>query len=387
MTGDTTTILRDSVVTAEDRLRRAPRSKLREGSGGSGVARAAQRHRARPGRRTRSAARSTRPGRPRSSTSSPAAPSPTSTPATAATAAARVLEPAPRRLAALSLGAGIQSRRSALRRRGRATTARCAGSPTIDAGAADAHTSAADPDGRARTVPDIGAFECCAPRTRVPGRDDRDQRRPPATRPAAPTAGPAARPRRSRRPCSARPSSSRPARARCSSAAPATSRFRTLGDATLLPSGTVVDARRGRIRLTTALDEAGKFQTGRFWGARFEIRQGHKAQGMTSLTLRGGDFGALPGPRERPRARERRGAREPDDAPGGAHASGRATAAGASAPTATTASPPHAAPPGSRATAATARSPACARAPSRSRTGAPGRTVVVRAGGAYLAKR
>ena len=56
----------------------------------------------------------------------------------------------------------------------------------------------------------------------------------------------------------------------------------------------MVDARRGSIRLTTALDEQGEFQTGRFGGSRFQIRQGHKAAGMTSLTLRGGDFGRCP---------------------------------------------------------------------------------------------
>jgi hypothetical protein len=75
---------------------------------------------------------------------------------------------------------------------------------------------------------------------------------------------------------------------------PGTRRFRKLAGAKLLPSGTVVDARRGSIRLTTALDEDGEFQTGRFGGSRFQIRQGHKAAGMTSLTLRGGDFGRCP---------------------------------------------------------------------------------------------
>jgi len=75
---------------------------------------------------------------------------------------------------------------------------------------------------------------------------------------------------------------------------PGSRRFRKLAGAKLLPSGTVVDARRGSIRLTTALDERGEFQTGRFGGTRFQIRQGRKAGGMTSLTLRGGDFGRCP---------------------------------------------------------------------------------------------
>jgi hypothetical protein len=75
---------------------------------------------------------------------------------------------------------------------------------------------------------------------------------------------------------------------------PGSRRFRKLAGAKLLPSGTVVDARRGSIRLTTALDERGEFQTGRFGGSRFQVRQGHKAGGMTSLTLRGGNFGRCP---------------------------------------------------------------------------------------------
>jgi hypothetical protein len=89
---------------------------------------------------------------------------------------------------------------------------------------------------------------------------------------------------------------------------PGTRRFRKLDGASVLPTGTVVDARRGRIKLTTALDEAGKFQSGRFWGSRFQIRQSAQANGMTSLALRGGDFGRCPArasavPRENPTTR------------------------------------------------------------------------------------
>jgi hypothetical protein len=75
---------------------------------------------------------------------------------------------------------------------------------------------------------------------------------------------------------------------------PGARRFRKLAGAALLPSGTVIDARRGRIRLTTALDGTGAFQTGRFWGSRFQVRQSAKGAGMTSLALRGGDFGRCP---------------------------------------------------------------------------------------------
>ena len=96
---------------------------------------------------------------------------------------------------------------------------------------------------------------------------------------------------------------------------PGTRRFRKLSDATLLPSGTVVDARRGRISLTTALGEEGQFQTGRFWGSRFEIRQGSGAQRHDVAEAARRRLRPLSGARERRAARHRqRRRREPDDA-------------------------------------------------------------------------
>ena len=164
------------------------------------------------------------------------------------------------------------------------------GSPTIDAGIADAFTSASDPDGRARAVPDAGAFECCGGDP-WPG--------PPLTSP--PVAGDDVAPAPPAPPVRGIPAPVlgetvvvAPGKGRVLVRRPGTRRFRKLAGARLLPSGTVVDARRGSIRLTTALDEHGEFQTGRFGGSRFQIRQGHKAAGMTSLTLRGGDFGRCP---------------------------------------------------------------------------------------------
>jgi len=178
----------------------------------------------------------------------------------------------------LALGAGIQSADPLLG----ADLRPLAGSPAIDAGAADAHTSPTDPDGRARTVPDIGAFEGTgAPAPVV-------QPTPTPTATATPVLPVRGVPELGETVLVA------PGQGKVLVRRPGTRRFRKLGTAALLPSGTVVDARRGRIRLTSALDEEGTTQTGRFWGARFEIRQGHKAQGMTSLTLRGGDFGACP---------------------------------------------------------------------------------------------
>lgn len=67
-----------------------------------------------------------------------------------------------------------------------------------------------------------------------------------------------------------------------------------LSAAKAVPTGTVIDARAGTVELTTALDRKGATQTGRFWGGRFEVRQGATDRGLTQLVLRGGDFGACP---------------------------------------------------------------------------------------------
>jgi hypothetical protein len=162
-------------------------------------------------------------------------------------------------------------------------------SPTVDAGVADDSTGTADPDGRARTTPDIGAYECCGddpwpgqPATTDPG--------PPAVEPAPVTPPVRGIPS----PVLGETVVVAPGQGKVRVRRPGTRRFRKLAGAAVLPSGTVVDARRGAIRLTTALDERGKFQTGRFGGARFQIRQGRKAAGMTSLTLRGGSFRRCP---------------------------------------------------------------------------------------------
>jgi hypothetical protein len=63
-----------------------------------------------------------------------------------------------------------------------------------------------------------------------------------------------------------------------------------LGAAKIVPTGTVIDARAGTAELKTALDRRGATQTGRFWGAVFEVRQSASAHGMVALVLRGGDF-------------------------------------------------------------------------------------------------
>ena len=198
----------------------------------------------------------------------------------------------PERSPAMPLGAGIQSAEPVFADAAAGDYRPQHDSPTVDAGIADARTSAVDPDGRARTVPDVGAYECCGGDP-WPG--------PTAIVQSAPEGEAGGEPVPVTPPVRGIPAPVlgetvvvAPGQGTVLVRRPGTRRFRKLTGAATLPTGTVVDARRGRIRLTTALDEAGDYQTGRFWGARFEIRQGHKAQGMTSLTLRGGNFGRCP---------------------------------------------------------------------------------------------
>jgi hypothetical protein len=203
----------------------------------------------------------------------------------------------------LALGTGIQSADPLFADAANGDYRPQPASPTVDAGVADAYTGTLDPDGRSRTTPDIGAYECCGsdpwpgdptfvpPATQGAGNHGEDTS---ATAPATPVAPVEPPVRGVPAPVLGETVVVAPGQGKVLVRRPGEKRFRELGDATLLPSGAVVDARRGRIRLTTALDEAGKFQTGRVWGSRFQIHQGHNAAGMTSLTLRGGDFGRCP---------------------------------------------------------------------------------------------
>jgi hypothetical protein len=163
------------------------------------------------------------------------------------------------------------------------------GAPGLDAGIADAYTTAVDPAGAARSVPDIGAYEG------VPKPEDGDDQGEDEDGPGtdAPPVDPPVRGVPA--PVLGRTVIVAPGKGKVLVRKPGTTRFRKLEDAALLPSGTVVDAREGQIRLTTALDEAGRFQTGRFWGSRFEVHQSASGAGMTTLKLRGGDFGRCPG--------------------------------------------------------------------------------------------
>jgi hypothetical protein len=67
--------------------------------------------------------------------------------------------------------------------------------------------------------------------------------------------------------------------------------YSELGAGAAVPVGSIVDATRGTVRLTTAVDGSGT-QAALVRGAKFEVRQARSGRGMTDLVLRGGDFAA-----------------------------------------------------------------------------------------------
>ena len=69
---------------------------------------------------------------------------------------------------------------------------------------------------------------------------------------------------------------------------PDSSGYVSLADAGSIPTGSVVDARRGTLTLQSALDARGRVQTATVRGAVFEVRQSTTGNGVTDLVLRGG---------------------------------------------------------------------------------------------------
>jgi hypothetical protein len=153
-----------------------------------------------------------------------------------------------------------------------------AGSPTIDAGALDAFSSSPDPDGRPRNLgaaPDIGAYEYVPPAT---GTDDLDDQLPDDLK-GLPL------------PQQGRSVLVDPERGTVRIRRPGAKRFTTLDKPGRIPLGSLIDTRDGRIDLVSAIDH-GRVQTGTFWGSRFTTSQRRPGRGMTTLTLRGGNFSA-----------------------------------------------------------------------------------------------
>ena len=69
-------------------------------------------------------------------------------------------------------------------------------------------------------------------------------------------------------------------------------RFVPLSAVRQIPVGSLLDTRKGVVRLQTALDSAGKTQSGEFSSGVFDVRQSPRAsaRGLTHLRLRGGSF-------------------------------------------------------------------------------------------------
>jgi hypothetical protein len=82
---------------------------------------------------------------------------------------------------------------------------------------------------------------------------------------------------------------------------PGRSRFERLMAGEQIPEGSIVDVRRGRVRIVAARDAAGATDTAEFYLGRFRITQTGGAAPYTTLALYGGNFGGC-GP-ARPRLR------------------------------------------------------------------------------------
>jgi streptogramin lyase len=67
-----------------------------------------------------------------------------------------------------------------------------------------------------------------------------------------------------------------------------------LASAKDIPVGSVIDATRGVLRLTTALDRRGHVQSATIWGAAFAIAQSATRHGMTTMTLGGASACRVP---------------------------------------------------------------------------------------------
>jgi len=90
---------------------------------------------------------------------------------------------------------------------------------------------------------------------------------------------------------------------------PSSDAFAALRGSQTVPTGSVIDASHGVLRLVTALDGHGRTQTATVWGGVFEVRQSAAGGGLTRLILKG----ALPscGGAKRARASSRRPAVKP----------------------------------------------------------------------------
>ena len=167
-------------------------------------------------------------------------------------------------------------------------------SPTVNAGSADALLGASDPAGCPRTLggtADIGAYEYAHPAVEPCAWAPTE---PVLSDPARPSTGDPDVDRAIRGippPVLGRTVVISPGSGTVLVRRPASPRFRVLDDPARLPVGSIIDAREGRAQLVTSVGEDGRVQAGRFWGSKFEVRQRRRGRGMTTLALRGSNFG------------------------------------------------------------------------------------------------
>jgi len=163
-----------------------------------------------------------------------------------------------------------------------------ASSPTVDAGGQDALLGAFDLDGRLRSLgggPDIGAHEYSA--SWATGPEGSGVTGGLGTGPATGESGANAP-----TPALGRAVVVAPASGTVLVKRPGARRRVRLSGAATVPVGSVLDTRRGSVRLQSALDARGTTQTGTFGGGTFQVRQDRAHRGTTDLVLRGASFAA-----------------------------------------------------------------------------------------------
>ena len=160
-------------------------------------------------------------------------------------------------------------------------------------------------------------------------------------------------------------------------------------EARQIPVGSLLDTRKGTVRLTSARDSKGTTQNGDFAAGVFQVLQSRaaKAKGLTELRLKGSSFKNCTRRAKAPSTAQR----SPNAAGAAAVAAHRSAACAqtpkaASAPAAATPPPPSAAPPGPPPTAATARSPKSPAARVTVRDLRRRKNITLRTGKSYLAK-
>jgi hypothetical protein len=161
------------------------------------------------------------------------------------------------------------------------------GSVTIDAGIQDALNGNNDPDGVSRnkgSAPNIGAYEQAV---------DPTERKPeppvhPVPDPATPPAPPA--PEGELAPVLGVSVVGGVAGGAVAFRPAGSSEFVSLEGDAEIPVGSLVDARRGAVRLRSARDTSGSSQVGVFSGAMFRVRQRRRDHAYTVLKLAGGSF-------------------------------------------------------------------------------------------------